>query len=184
MPDPLEYDLILRNGTLFDGSGQPGIRGDLALQGQTIAALGDLQDARARQELDVSSLAVAPGFINMLSWSTESLIADGRSQSDIRQGVTLEVMGEGFSFGPLNESMKADLLAEQADIKYPVVWTTLNEYLEHLVARGVSCNVASFVAPPPCAFTSLDTPPARPTRPSWTRCASWCARQWPRAHWA
>src|SRR4051812_7601258 len=81
----------------------------------------------------------------MLSWATESLIADGRSQSDIRQGVTLEVMGEGFSFGPLNESMKTELRAEQGDIKYDIPWTTLNDYLEHLVARGVACNVASFI---------------------------------------
>jgi N-acyl-D-amino-acid deacylase len=145
MPDPLAYDLILRNGTLFDGSGAPGVVGDLALQGRVIAALGELHSARGRQELDVSGLAVAPGFINMLSWATESLIADGRSQSDIRQGVTLEVMGEGFSFGPLTEQMKAVMLAEQGDIKYDVPWTTLNEYLEHLVARGVSCNVASFI---------------------------------------
>src|SRR5690349_13206069 len=107
MPD--EYDVILRHGTLYDGSGGPGQPGDLAIQGQTIAALGDLKDARGRRELDLGGLAVAPGFINMLSWATESLIADGRSQSDIRQGVTLEVMGEGFSFGPLNESMKTEL---------------------------------------------------------------------------
>src|SRR5947209_2513895 len=138
MPDPLEYDVILRNGTLYDGSGAPGVPGDLALHGQAIAALGDLQSARGRQELDVSGLAVAPGFINMLSWATESLIADGRTQSDIRQGVTLEVMGEGFSFGPLTEQMKTVLLAEQGDIKYEVPWTTLDQYLSHLVARGVS----------------------------------------------
>ncbi len=145
MANLAEYDIILRNGTLFDGSGAPGARGDLAIQGRGIAALGDLKDARGRRELDVSGLAVTPGFINMLSWATESLIADGRSQSDIRQGVTLEVMGEGFSFGPLTEQMKAVMLAEQGDIKYDIPWTTLDGYLNHLVARGVSCNVASFV---------------------------------------
>ena len=143
MPD--QYDVILRNGTLYDGSGVPGVPGDLAIDGQTIAALGNLGAAKGGRELDLGGLAVAPGFINMLSWATESLIADGRSQSDIRQGVTLEVMGEGFSFGPLSESMKAVQLAEQGDLKYDIPWTTLNEYLEHLVARGVSCNVASFV---------------------------------------
>jgi N-acyl-D-amino-acid deacylase len=141
----MEYDLILRNGTLYDGSGAPGVAGDVAIQGQTIAALGRLTADHGRREIELGGLAVAPGFINMLSWATESLIVDGRSQSDIRQGVTLEVMGESFSFGPLNESMKREMLEEQGDIKYDVPWTTLNEYLEHLVARGVSCNVASFV---------------------------------------
>jgi N-acyl-D-amino-acid deacylase len=141
----MEYDLILRNGTLYDGSGAPGVAGDLAINGQTIAALGQLKDDHGRREIDLGGLAAAPGFINMLSWATESLIVDGRSQSDIRQGVTLEVMGESFSFGPLNESMKRDMLAEQGDIKFDISWTTLQEYLEHLVARGVSCNVASFV---------------------------------------
>src|SRR5258708_20808599 len=99
MPDPLEYDIILRNGTLYDGSGAPGVPGDLAIQGQTIAALGDLKDARGRQELVVSGLAIAPGFINMLSWATESLIADGRSQSHISQAVTLEACAAASSFG-------------------------------------------------------------------------------------
>jgi N-acyl-D-amino-acid deacylase len=141
----MDYDLILRNGTLYDGSGAPGVTGDLAINGETIAATGRLDGARGRREIDVAGLAVAPGFINMLSWATESLIVDGRSQSDIRQGVTLEVMGEGYSFGPLNDAMKRDMLAEQGDIKYDIPWTSLNEYLEYLVQRGVSTNVASFV---------------------------------------
>jgi len=145
MASPAEYELILRNGTLYDGSGGPGLPGDLSINGQSIAALGDLKHDRGRRELDVSGLAVAPGFINMLSWATESLIVDGRSQSDIRQGVTLEVMGEGFSFGPLTEEMKAAMRAEQGDIKYDIPWTTLDQYLNHLVVRGVSCNVASFI---------------------------------------
>jgi N-acyl-D-amino-acid deacylase len=140
-----EHDLILRNGTLYDGSGSPGVRGDLAIQGDSIVATGDLGAARARQEIDVTGMAVAPGFINMLSWANESLLHDGRSQSDIRQGVTLEVMGEGWSMGPLTESMKRQMVEEQRDIRFDVTWTTLGEYLEALERRGVSTNVASFV---------------------------------------
>ena len=145
MSNAIEYDVILRHGTLYDGSGQPPVVGDLAISGQSIAALGNLGAARGRQELDVDGMAVAPGFINMLSWSTESLIADGRSQSEIRQGVTLEVMGESDSWGPLNPTMKAELVERQGDIQYPVEWTTLGEYLDYLARRGVACNVSSFV---------------------------------------
>ncbi len=144
-----EYDLILRNGLLYDGSGAPPVKGDLAISGDSIAALGELPaDARASTELDVKGMAVAPGFINMLSWSVESLIEDGCSQSEIRQGVTLEVMGEGSSMGPLSDEMKINgpgTYMAQGDIKYEVEWTTLGEYLEWLEARGVSCNIASFV---------------------------------------
>jgi N-acyl-D-amino-acid deacylase len=140
-----QYDVILHGGVVYDGSGSPPVRGDVAIAGDHIAAVGDLTDARARQEIDVNGLAVAPGFINMLSWATESLIEDGRSQSDIRQGVTLEVMGEGNSMGPLNDSMKTELVHLQGDIRYRIRWTTLGEYLEYLEKRGVSCNVASFV---------------------------------------
>lgn len=141
----MTYDLILRNGTIYDGSGSAGIVGDVALRGDRIEALGTLGDARGQREIDVAGLAVAPGFINMLSWATESLLHDGRSQSDIRQGVTLEVMGEAESMGPLNAQMKKDFVAQQGDIRYDVKWTTLGGYLEHLEKRGVSCNVASFV---------------------------------------
>jgi N-acyl-D-amino-acid deacylase len=140
-----DYDLILRGGTIYDGSGQPGVVGDVAINGDEIAALGDIGDANAVRELDVAGLAVAPGFINMLSWATESLIHDGRSQSDIRQGVTLEVFGEGFSMGPLTDEMKTNLKSRQSDIQYDIEWTTLGEYLEYLVDRGVSTNVASFL---------------------------------------
>ena len=139
------YDFILRHGTIFDGSGQPPFVGDVAINKDFIAAVGELDAARGRKEIDISGLAVAPGFINMLSWATESLLEDGRSQGDIRQGVTLEVMGEGESMGPLTAKMKKDLLEQQGDIKFAVDWTTLAEYLDHLVKRGVSCNVASFV---------------------------------------
>jgi N-acyl-D-amino-acid deacylase len=161
---PAEYDLILRGGILYDGSGTQPVVGDVAIQGDSVAAVGDLGNAIGRRELDVSGLAVAPGFINMLSWATETLLVDGRSQSDIRQGVTLEVFGEGVSMGPLNEAMRAeavrdlealfdsrqeliDLLDLDVDSSgLPILpWTTLDEYLEFLVGRGVSSNVASFV---------------------------------------
>jgi N-acyl-D-amino-acid deacylase len=140
-----DYDLLIRNGTIYDGSGNAPIVADVAVNGDTIAAVGKLAEAHGKTELDARGLAVAPGFINMLSWANESLIQDGRSQSDIRQGVTLEVMGEGSSMGPLNGRMKKGMVAEQADIKYKVAWTTLGQYLDYLVKRGISCNVASFV---------------------------------------
>ncbi len=142
------FDLVLQNGTIYDGSGAPGYRGDVALEGDRITALGAPGTLDGEMVIDVSGLAVAPGFINMLSWSVESLIADGRSQSEIRQGVTLEVMGEGTSMGPLSDEMKASgarTILGNEDIQYDVTWTTLGEYLEHLERRGVSCNVASFV---------------------------------------
>lgn len=140
-----EFDVLIRNGTIYDGSGQAAVSGDVALTGDKIAAIGKLADAKARIEIDAQGLAIAPGFINMLSWANESLIADGRSQSDIRQGVTLEVLGEGTSMGPLNAKLKREMIEDQGDIKYDVAWTTLGGYLEHLEKRGVSCNVASFV---------------------------------------
>lgn len=140
-----DYDLILRNGTVYDGSGEPGVIGDVAIDADTIAAVGDLGDARGATEIDVSGLAVAPGFINMLSWANTSLIADGRGLSDIMQGVTLEVMGEGSSMGPLNNEMRRRMQERQTDILFEVTWTTLDEYLQWLVDRGVSPNVASFM---------------------------------------
>jgi len=138
-------DLVIRGGTVYDGSGKPPVEADLAIDGDSITAIGKLDKARGRVEIDATGLAVAPGFINMLSWATESLIADGRSQSDIRQGVTLEIFGEGESPGPLNAAMKKNVAEAQGDIKFPVTWTTLGEYLDHLVKRGVSPNVASFI---------------------------------------
>ncbi|HEX7119864.1 MAG TPA: D-aminoacylase [Longimicrobiales bacterium] len=140
-----QYDVVIRNGTIYDGSGGPPVRGDVAVRGDSIVAVGDVGAGRGAIEVDATGLAVAPGFINMLSWATESLIEDGRSLSDIRQGVTLEIFGEGSSMGPLNEAMKREMLERQGDIRFDVAWTTLGEYLEHLVARGVSTNVASFV---------------------------------------
>jgi N-acyl-D-amino-acid deacylase len=139
------YDLVIAGGTVYDGSGHAPVKTDVGIRGQRIATIGDLSTAATNRRIDARGMAVAPGFINMLSWATTSLLQDGHSQSDIRQGVTLEVFGEGFSMGPLNARMKKDLLEHQGDIKYEVPWTTLGEYLDHLVARGVSCNVASFV---------------------------------------
>jgi N-acyl-D-amino-acid deacylase len=140
-----DYDLILRGGTVYDGSGGKPFVGDVAVRGDRIAKVGDLGGAKAKAEVDARGLAVAPGFVNMLSWATDSLIADGRAQSDIRQGVTLEVMGEGWSMGPLNEAMKKEAVEEQGDIRYDITWTTLGEYLDFLAARGIAPNVASFI---------------------------------------
>jgi N-acyl-D-amino-acid deacylase len=138
------YDVVIKSGRIYDGSGGSSYVADVAIQDDRIAAIGQLE-ADADLVIDAQGLAVAPGFINMLSWATDNLIEDGRSQSDIRQGVTLEVMGEGTSMGPLNEMMKRDMLESQGDIKFGIEWTTLGEYLEYLERKGVSTNVASFV---------------------------------------
>jgi N-acyl-D-amino-acid deacylase len=143
-PPPPEYDLVIRNGTVYNGDGGAGIVADVAVQGDRIAAVGAFDGAGAR-EIDATGLAVAPGFINMLSWATETLLEDGKSQSDIRQGVTLEVMGEGWSMGPLNQAMKDEAVRLMGDIRYDITWTTLGEYLQQLEDRGISTNVASFV---------------------------------------
>jgi N-acyl-D-amino-acid deacylase len=140
------YDVVLRGGTIYDGSGGKPYVGDVAVRGDRIAAVGALPEgAKGKVEVDAGGLAVSPGFVNMLSWATESLIVDGRGMSDVRQGVTLEVMGEGWSMGPLNDSMKKEMKDQQGDVKFDVTWTTLGEYLDHLAARGISPNVASFV---------------------------------------
>lgn len=139
------HDLIIRGAVIYDGRGGAPYEGDVAIDGDRIVATGDIGAARGREEINAAGLAVAPGFINMLSWANESLLEDGRSQSDIRQGVTLEVLGEGSSMGPLNRAMKEERIARQDDIKYDITWTTLAEYLQELVRRGVSTNVTSFV---------------------------------------
>jgi N-acyl-D-amino-acid deacylase len=139
------YDVVIRHGTIYDGTGAPGEVADLAIVGDSIAAIGDLSKARGKTEIEANGLAVAPGFINMLSWATEGLMVDGRSQSDIRQGVTLEVFGEGESMGPLTDAMKKESRESQGDIKYDITWTSLNEYLESLVKQGISPNVGSFI---------------------------------------
>jgi N-acyl-D-amino-acid deacylase len=138
------HDLILFNATIIDGSGSPSFNGDLAIKGEHISALGNLTEQCAKERKDVNGKVLAPGFINMLSWATESLIIDGRALSDIHQGVTLEVMGEGESMGPLNDSMKKDMVSRQ-DIVQQIPWTTLDEYLQFLEDKGAAVNVASFV---------------------------------------
>ena len=140
-----DVDTLIRGGMVYDGSGHEPYVADLAIAGDTIFAIGNLDTLSARRVVDATGLAVAPGFINMLSWANVSLIHDGHSQSDIRQGVTLEVLGEGWSMGPINETMRKDRIRNQRDIIYPVEWTTLGEYLQWLEERGVSTNIASFV---------------------------------------
>jgi N-acyl-D-amino-acid deacylase len=139
------HDLVIRGGAIYDGSGQAPRSGDLAIDGDRVVAVGDLGGARGRREVDARGLAVAPGFVNMLSWANDTLLVDGRAQSDLRQGVTLEVMGEGWSMGPLNEAMRQEALAQEGDLKYDIPWTTLGGYLDHVVRRGIAVNVASFV---------------------------------------
>src|SRR5688500_944560 len=140
-----DFDVLIDGGTVYDGTGRAPRRVDVGIKADRIVAIGNLRRARARNVVDAGGLAVAPGFINMLSWSTESLIVDGRSQGEIRQGVTTQIMGEGWSMGPLNERLKMQVVAEQDDIKFDIEWTTLAEYLKYLEKRGVSQNVASFV---------------------------------------
>ncbi len=142
---PAPFDLVIRGGTVYDGTGSPGRRADVGVRGDRIAAVGDLSAATTRASIDASNLAVAPGFVNMLSWSTETLLIDGLSQGEIRQGVTTEIFGEGSSMGPLTPDMKARAIKRQGDLKYDITWTTLSEYLRELERRGVSPNVASFI---------------------------------------
>ncbi|HEX4736480.1 MAG TPA: amidohydrolase family protein [Allosphingosinicella sp.] len=139
------YDTVLRGGTVYDGSGGRPFVGDVGIKGDRIVAVAPHLAGHGRREIDVRGLAVAPGFVNMLSWANESLIADGRGESDILQGVTLEVMGEGDSMGPWNEEMKRKEAERQSDIKYPIRWTTLGQYLGYMEKKGISPNLASFV---------------------------------------
>ena len=158
------YDLLIRNGMVYDGSGADPRHVDIAVHGDRIVALlPSGTDVRATQVIDAKGKAVAPGFINMLSWATESLIADGRGMSDTKQGVTLEVFGEGWSMGPYNETMKAELIKQQGDIKYPVKWSTLGEYLDYLVKRGITPNVASFVGATTVRIHELGEGDVKPT---------------------
>jgi N-acyl-D-amino-acid deacylase len=139
------FDVVIRGGTLYDGTGSPGRRADVGIRADRIVAVGDLARAEAATVVDATALAVAPGFINVLSWSTESLIADGRSQSDIRQGVTTEIFGEGQSMGPVSDEMKRRAREAQTLVRYEITWTSLAEYLQFLQKHGISPNVASFL---------------------------------------
>jgi hypothetical protein len=152
---PVSHDVILRGGTIYDGSGGESYIGDVAFDGDVISALGDLEDARAKVDINVRGLAVAPGFVNMMSWANESLIEDGRSQSDIRQGVTLEVMGEGNSMGPLLRN----------------TWSTWS----NAVSRPMLPRSSAL---PPPALMSLGRKTARPLTRSSNKCVPWCVRPW------
>jgi N-acyl-D-amino-acid deacylase len=143
--EPPAFDVLIKGGTVYDGSGGPPRRADLGLRGDRIEAIGDLGGAGGGAVLDATGLAVAPGFVNMLSWATDDLLADPRSQGDIRQGVTTEIFGEGESYGPWSEPMKLRRRAMQGDFRFDITWTTLAEYLRFLERRGVAPNVASFV---------------------------------------
>src|SRR2546426_10597550 len=144
-PSAADFDVIIKGGTVYDGTGAEPKRVDIAIRGDRIVGIGDFKTAKANTVIDATGLAVAPGFINMLSWSTQSLIQDGRSQSEIRQGVTTEIMGEGESMGPVNDRVREHMIRQQTDIKYDIKWSTLAEYLQYLEKRGISCNVASFL---------------------------------------
>ncbi|ARU17985.1 N-acyl-D-amino-acid deacylase family protein [Croceicoccus marinus] len=144
VPQAAMHDTVIRGGTVYDGSGGAPFVGDVAIDGDRIADVGTVE-GRGRTEIDASGMAVSPGLINMLSWANESLIVDGRGMSDLKQGITLEVFGEGWSMGPYTQAMKDEATARQGDIKYPITWTTLGEYLQFLEDKGVSPNIASFV---------------------------------------
>ena len=139
------FDIIIRGGTVYDGTGAPGRRADIGIQGDRIAGVGDLTSVQSTSVIDASGLAVAPGFINMLSWSNESLLIDGRSQGEVREGVTTQIFGEGSSMGPLTPEMKRRMIEQMGDLKYPITWNSLSEYLRHLEEQGISQNVASFI---------------------------------------
>jgi N-acyl-D-amino-acid deacylase len=156
------HDVVIRGGTIYDGTGGIPFAGDVAIAGDRIAAVGAVNE-RGRAEIDAGGLAVAPGFINMLSWATTSLIADGRSQSDIRQGVTTEVFGEGWSLGPVNDTMRREQTEQQGDIKYDITWTTLAEALDTIAARGISPNIASFVGAATIRIHELEHEDRRPS---------------------
>lgn len=144
-PSAPSYDAVIVNGVVYDGGGAAPVETEIAIKGDRIVFVGDVDESNAREVIDAGGMAVAPGFINMLSWAPTTLIEDGRGLSDVKQGVTLEVFGEGWSMGPWNDAMKKEDQARQGDLQYDIEWTTLGEYLDYVVARGVSPNVASFV---------------------------------------
>src|SRR4051794_12322312 len=166
---PAGYTVLIRGGTIYDGSGGAPYVGDVALKGDRIVYVGPHAPGRAARVVDAAGKAVSPGFINMLSWATESLIADGRGLSDTKQGVTLEVMGEGDSMGPWNPQMKRLAVKRQGDITYPIRWTTLAQYLEYLQKKGVTPNVASFVGATTVRVHELGEKDVQPTPAQLTR---------------
>lgn len=139
------YDVIIRGGMVYDGSGRQPIKADVGIKGDMVVKIGDLSRSKAATVIDATNMAAAPGFINMLSWSTESLIVDPRSLGELKQGVTTQIFGEGWSMGPLNDKMKKQMKDEQGDLKYDIAWTSLADYLRYFEKRGVSQNVASYV---------------------------------------
>jgi hypothetical protein len=174
------FDVLIRGGTILDGSGGAPFTGDVGIRGDEVAALGDLSGSEAGEVIDARGLAVAPGFINVLSWATESLLVDPRALADIRQGVTLEVFGEGVSMGPLNAAMKAEMLAQQGDLVFPNGrrWASTSNTWNTRASRSTWPPSS---ARRPCASTSSATPIARPRRRSSSACARSCARRWKRA---
>ena len=163
------HDLVIANGTVFDGTGAPGFRGWVAVDGDRISAIGKGAPPAAVRTVDASGKAVAPGFVNMLSWATESLLVDGRGLSDLKQGVTLQVMGEGWTMGPLTDPMRQAMIGQQSSLKFDVPWTTLGEYLAHLEARGIAPNVASFVGATTVRIHELGEGDVQPTPEQLTR---------------
>jgi len=158
-----KYDVIIRGGTVYDGSGRKPVKADIGITGDSIVMVGNLGGAKATSTIDATGLAVSPGFINMLSWSTESFLIDGRSLGELKQGVTTQIMGEGWSMGPWNDQMKKQMKADQADMKYDIGWTTLAEYLQYLEKRGVSQNVASYVGATTIRINVLGEGDVQPT---------------------
>src|SRR4030095_11339460 len=147
-PSPAARTLVIRGGTVYDGTGAPGRVTDVAIAGDRIASVGDASEflrGAGVEVVDARGLAVAPGFINMLSWSTESLLVDGRSQGEIREGITLEIFGEGNSMGPLTDALTKSIVEQRGDLNYDITWTSLSEYLKDLERRGISPNVASYI---------------------------------------
>ena len=185
-PEPARFDTIIRHGLVVDGSGTPGVVADIGIQGDRIVARGDLASSTGKLEIDASGLVVAPGFINMLSWSVESLIKDGRGLSDIAQGVTLEVFGEGWSMGPLSNTPETQAMLKRflADNYEEMPWNTLGEYLEFLEGRGVSPNVASFVGATTLRIHEVGFEDRPPTPSELENMKELRAGLWKRARWA
>jgi len=158
-----DLDIVIRGGIVYDGSGRAPRKADVGVKGDKVVRVGDLRKAKAAMVIDAGGMAVAPGFINMLSWATESIIVDPRSLGDLKQGVTTEIFGEGWSMGPLNDRLKKQMKDDQADLKFDIEWTTLSEYLLHLEKRGVSQNVASYVGATTIRMNVLGEADVQPT---------------------